>query len=612
MNAFLSLKTRIVFFFTLFMVILCAALTVMAVQQSIEVASAIFAEEGVAITETVLRDIIDTAAFEEIARDRDPGDPRYLSMQAAMLNRLNETGALFLYTIAPVGSPASPAWRYVIDGSDVIGGENFSALGDPVDTSEYEDAFRTAVDTGTSRYSKMEQDPEYDDIYAFSVYTPIKNSRGELIGIVGCDFDAAQLRAIIKGQIIRQSLVALIFAALGVGVMAIFMGMIFPRLARVTEILKSISGGDGDLTTRIEVSRMDEIGAMASYFNQTLDKIRNMIVLVKDQAEHLNGIGDELAENMTQTAAAINQITANIQGIKSQTLSQSASVTETGATMEQVTANINKLNGHVEEQSASVSQSSSAIEQMLANIQSVTGTLMKNAANVRELTSASEVGREGLEGVSTDIQEIARESEGLLEINAVMQNIASQTNLLSMNAAIEAAHAGEAGKGFAVVADEIRKLAEGSGEQSKIISGVLKKIKEAIDKITRSTRSVLEKFQAIDIQVRTVSEQEENIRNAMEEQGQGSKQILEAIGRLNEITQLVKQSSQEMLEGSREVINESRNLAKVTTGITGGVTEMASGAEQINAAVERVSEISRENQDGIGRLSREMAKFKVE
>jgi methyl-accepting chemotaxis protein len=225
---------------------------------------------------------------------------------------------------------------------------------------------------------------------------------------------------------------------------------------------------------------------------------------------------------------------------------------------------------------------------------------------------ASEVGRNGLQDVAADIQEIARESEGLLEINAVMENNASQTNLLSMHAAIEAAHAGDAGKGFAVVADEIRKLAENSGEQSKTIVAVLKKIKESIDKITRSTDNVLNKFEAIDKAVKTVADQEENIRNAMEEQGQGSKQILQAIGQVNDITKQVKAGSQEMLEGSREVIQESKNLEKVTQEITGGMNEMAEGADQINIAVNRVNEISGQNRENIDILVEEVSRFKVE
>jgi methyl-accepting chemotaxis protein len=280
--------------------------------------------------------------------------------------------------------------------------------------------------------------------------------------------------------------------------------------------------------------------------------------------------------------------------------------------MEQITVNIDKLNGHIDRQTASVSQSSSASEEMLANIPSVTQTLVKNAENVKDLTEASEVGRSGLQEVSTDIQEIARESEGLLEINAVMENIASQTNLLSMNAAIEAAHAGEAGKGFAVVADEIRKLAESSGEQSKTISTVLKKIKDSIDKITKSTDGVLNKFEAIDTEVRTVSDQEENIRNSMEEQSTGSQQILEAISKLNEITQLVKGGSMEMLEGSKEVIQESKNLELATQEITNGMNEMATGADQINVAVSQVNTISGQNKENIDVLVSEVSKFKVE
>jgi methyl-accepting chemotaxis protein len=367
-------------------------------------------------------------------------------------------------------------------------------------------------------------------------------------------------------------------------------------IVRVANTLKDISEGEGDLTKTVNIHSKDEVGDLAGYFNKTLEKIKNLVFLIKKQAGTLSDIGNDLSSNMTETAAAINEITANIQGVKSRVINQSASVTETNATMENVIANINKLNGH--------------IEKMAANVGSVTNTLLSNAANVKALQEASEVGKTGLQEVVTDIQEIARESEGLLEINSVMQNIASKTNLLSMNAAIEAAHAGEAGKGFAVVADEIRKLAESSSEQSKTIGSVLKKIKESIDKITKSTETVTTRFESIDSGVKTVADMEDNILNAMAEQGEGSNQAGSIS--LTAITKMVKTGSEEMLNGSQEVIKESKNLETVTQEITGGMNEMATGADQVNVAVHNVNDMTTKNREAIDSLIREVSKFKVE
>ncbi|MDR2943359.1 MAG: methyl-accepting chemotaxis protein [Treponema sp.] len=404
-------------------------------------------------------------------------------------------------------------------------------------------------------------------------------------------------------------LIGLICAALG-AIVAIFAGRtITGPLTNMTKIVKHT--GSGDLTKRVSIGSKDEIGELGLGFNTMLDNIKNLITTIQQESEHLSGIGEVLAESSGKTASAVETITSHIQSIQNLAVNQSASVTETNATMEQISGNIQKLNDHVEYQTESVSKSSSAVEEMIANTQSVTQTLYKNTDKVNELTDAVGAGRGGLQTVVSDVQEIARESEGLLQINSVMENIASQTNLLSMNAAIEAAHAGEAGKGFAVVAGEIRKLAENSSAQSKTIVEVLKKIKDSISKITKSTDNALETFEAIEGGITTVSNQEENIRGAMEEQGEGSKQILEAIGQLNEITRQVKNSSVEMLEGAKEIIGEGKNLEKATDKITGGMAEIAASADQISAAVSEVNIISGQNKRIIDSLVVAVSRFKV-
>jgi methyl-accepting chemotaxis protein len=381
-------------------------------------------------------------------------------------------------------------------------------------------------------------------------------------------------------------------------------------IAYTMTILKDIA--EGDLTKELTVSSQDEVGDLARYLNFTVDKIKNFVLAIRNEADILAQTGIALATNMNETAASINEITANIQGIKTQTGRQESSVKGVGTVMEQMVNHISIMNDQIQKLSECVSQSSAAIEQMLANIHSVTQTLIQNEGNVTKLAHAADVGRSGLEEVSDNIQEIARESAGLLEINGVMENIASQTNLLSMNAAIEAAHAGDVGKGFAVVADEIRKLAESSSEQSKTISDVLKKIKASIDKITASTREVLENFEAISQGVKAVTDQEANVRSAMEEQETGSKAILDTIGSLNEITGKVKGSAAGMLGGNREVIEASKALERLTIEIVNGIQEMASGAEQIDTAVHQVNDISTENKQQIEQLVVEVSRFKVE
>jgi len=405
-------------------------------------------------------------------------------------------------------------------------------------------------------------------------------------------------------------------ALAGLLVVTVVVGSILFRsittpLGAAVSALRNIAQVDGDLTKRLDENAAGEIGELSRYFNETMAKIGGVISSIKAEASAMMEVGNTLASNMTETAAAVNQISANIVGVNNQAMNQSASVVQTHATVTEIVKNIENLNASIAGQSGDVTRSSEAVNEMVGNIGAVSGMLRRNVASVDELKAASERGAEDMDQVSALVRTIAEASDGLAEASTVIKNIASQTNLLAMNAAIEAAHAGDYGKGFAVVADEIRKLSEGSSSEAGSIATVLGSLKSLIDRVEQASHEAQERFRTVYELTVTVKEQETAMSNAMDEQNAGGATVLEAIGRIEEVTASVRDGAGTMLAGSREILDEMSRLSRVTQEITDSMKEMAIGTTEIDTAVNEVNEIGIENRESIARLSAEVGRFSV-
>ena len=229
------------------------------------------------------------------------------------------------------------------------------------------------------------------------------------------------------------------------------------------------------------------------------------------------------------------------------------------------------------------------------NIQSVTDTVKDTFDSIGNLNNAADAGNTAVFTTHTIVKNINEQSEGLLEASSVIQHIASQTNLLAMNAAIEAAHAGDVGKGFAVVADEIRKLAEESSTQGKNITAVLKTLKMKIEELASTADTTSVQFAEIMRLLSTVNRGSNAIMESMTKQNDGNTQVLESIKKISAITAQVKEGSLEILTDNTEVSREMSKLVESSRHIDSTIHSVSDDTERIRSVINEVSDSSTRN-----------------
>ncbi|MEJ5272682.1 MAG: methyl-accepting chemotaxis protein [Spirochaetota bacterium] len=414
-------------------------------------------------------------------------------------------------------------------------------------------------------------------------------------------------------SIIRIIITISLISIFSVIIVSFILGRLITKpVKNVSKFFINMSIGEGDLTKKLTNISNDEIGELSNNFNKFISNLANMVKSIRNSTDNLEKIGVDLSSQMTENAAAVNEISANAASIKKQVEYQTDFINNTKNNVDSVLQNLEKLNQNIENQSASLIESSSSIEEMVRNIQSTNDILQKNSITVEQMMTGADNGKKGMDDVAELVKEISVNSEGLVEAVNAIQNIADQINLLAMNAAIEAAHAGESGKGFAVVAEEIRKLAENSNDKGRSITSVLGQLKKSIDQVSEATTNTQKLFESFYELAKLVNQQESIIKNAMEEQNSGSKQILEAIKQISNITSNIKNDSAKMVNDSTKIKQVFENLVSVTFEINKSIDEMSVGLSQINTSISKIQDLSLINKENISKVAQEMNKFKIE
>ncbi len=368
---------------------------------------------------------------------------------------------------------------------------------------------------------------------------------------------------------------------------------------------------DSDLTYRINVPGNDEIGALCRDIDTFLDRQQSLILQLKNAQDELQKIGSTLGTTSVESASAISEIMANINSVRQQTDHQMECLTNTNMEVQKNEQRINSLDAMIDTQSAGIAQSSASIEQMIGNINSVNASVQKMGGHFKELVEVTTAGQTKQTEVDAKVTQMSEQSRLLIEANSVIARIASQTNLLAMNAAIEAAHAGEAGAGFSVVADEIRNLAENSSKQSRNISQELKQINKTIAEVVEASTQSREAFRTITDKLSDTDSLMQEIQGAMNEQDSASKQVLDALRDVNTSSSKVETTGKDMKSGSDRVMQEMEKLTQVAETVMGSMNEMSAGATQINSAAQEVSNMAVKTQSNIETMDQLLHHFIV-
>lgn len=380
-------------------------------------------------------------------------------------------------------------------------------------------------------------------------------------------------------------------------------------LVKLTESFDIIS--KGDLRQEFSIKTKDETGRLAYGFNQLTDRLSTNLNIVNNSMDRLKNNANNLSDEMVKTRSVFNSIGESIDRVFEKGSDNKRGLEEVKQTVVAIESSIKTLESNISNESVMLLESFAVIEQMVSNINSIAELVSQSTVHHTNLNESSRKGEELLSDVISQITDVLNQSSDLLETNTVISNIASETNLLSMNAAIEAAHAGDAGKGFAVVADEIRKLSESTTNQSKAIEQILQKIVKTIKDISDMSNNAWENFGEIQGLIKTVTGLESEVNLSLQEQSGGSQQILNSLDEMKRSSSQINSESKTISELINKLSSEFISLEKNDNAINISIKTVYNDNNEIKEVINTTVELTESNNKWIESVDQNMSIFKL-
>lgn len=444
-----------------------------------------------------------------------------------------------------------------------------------------------------------------------SAYIPLTGDDKTVTGMI---FAAKSLKSInesIAAVAANITPFVLIFAVVLSFLSFLFIHRLMGRIKNVTDSLKAMATGEADLTKRCKLLVHDEIGFLVINFNAFCDKLHRIVSEIKGTEGDLLSYGDRLGTMVQENTAFVDQMIDNIRNVETEIENQNSMVKNTSSSIDEISEAVRELRELLAIQNEGMQNASSAVTQMIGNIGSVSRSIEKMAQEFNVLQGDVYNGITRQREVNEQIQKIEQQSKMLNDANDVISSIASQTSLLAMNAAIEAAHAGDAGKGFAVVADEIRKLSENSSTQSKNIGNQLATILNSISSVVEASNISDAMFMRVSEKIQGTGDLVSQIKLSMDEQSEGSKQISEALSYMNDAAGKVKDASDDVDDACGKITEDVEQLRHSSDVVHASLKTIENGVKVIEEGDDSLMNIATSISGSIYRITSQIDQFKV-